>query len=89
MAPVRRQLAVYGLWAASRGVPIGNVRVQAVWLQDDPAWAPEMLELEDVKNVVSLIEEQDAFERSAKISQIARLASSRGFGGVEVFVVLA
>jgi hypothetical protein len=66
MAAAKRQLAIYGLWAAAtQGVAIRDVRAQAVWLQDAPQWAPETLDQDVLNNVVALIEEQDVFERES------------------------
>jgi hypothetical protein len=61
----RRQLAVYGMWAMSRGVQLEKIRVQAFWLQDDEPWEPVLLDSEDVRCAVDQIEEQDAAERAA------------------------
>lgn len=64
LSAVRRQLAVYGLWAMSTGVPAEHVRVQACWLQDDPGWAPQELDREDIDRVIAAVEELDDVERS-------------------------
>jgi len=61
----RRQLAVYGLWAMSRGIPLDRIKVQVYWLQDGEQWDPQPLNAEDVANALRQIEEHDTVEREA------------------------
>ena len=63
---VRRQLAVYGLWAmAEHERPIERVRLVACWLEEECAWHPVALDRADVELAIRTIEAHDAMERAA------------------------
>jgi hypothetical protein len=74
------QLAVYALCLASRGkkpVPLGDIRVQTVWLQGPCAWEPTIIS-----------EDEIAFTK-ARIADQIRLEESRSTWGSDGRGVLA